>query len=186
MKKLFIGSLVAVFAFAMTINIAFADIQTGASSAAHNITVSLQVTSGISLMCYETGSATDTHTVTMPAIAEDGTSNDSATCNVRTNNSAGYNLDISGVGALASGGDQIAAYTGGAVWSVASNASAWGYQLDNGNWSGGATGLVGTYATETGDSGVDETIEFQAEVGTSYIQPTGTYTDTVTFTATTL
>lgn len=212
MKKLFLGLLVVMFM--MTMNVAFADVvntPTG-GPVAHNIDVELQVNAGIALMCYDNASGTTDHLVTMGAITQDGQSTGGAAkCNVRTNNNAGYSLAISGVEALVSGSNPadtipVIAATTPAAWSVPATESGWGYRLDDANSgiAGGATNwgtgtgygatplwsgsnqTLGTETAETSSTGSDNLIYFGAEVGTSKIQQTGLYTDTVTFTATTL
>jgi len=112
---------------------------------------------------------------------------------------------------MASGGDTIAAYTPAApnvpeIWSVAGAASEWGGHMGassttvntttwgaldtyaGGKWLNVVTGStfeVANRATETSAGGDSEIVFFGAEVGASKFQPTGTYTVSVTMTATT-
>jgi len=141
------------------------------------------------------------------------TTNESS-CTVKTNNSTGYSLTYTSATPYLENadGDQIAAYTPAVAgtpetWSVASTASEWGARLkststtyDSTKWgtagtdtyaakwhnvtnSGGFT--VVSRSTETSSSGDTEIIQFGAEVGSSVLQPTGTYDVDVTITATT-
>lgn len=157
-----------------------------------------------------------TSTVTMNSITGTGAStiddNNRATCLVRTNNSVGYKLEwaASNVNML-SGTDQIGPYTPGStdvpeVWGIASNTSEWGGHLGSasdvkdtttwgtadsysgGKWLNIATSpfQIITSSSQTGYPGDNEYIYFGAEIGTSKLQPTGTYSGSVTITATTL
>lgn len=153
--------------------------------------------------------------VTMGSITGTGQSaltTNSTTCNIKTNNSAGYKLEwTAGTAAMTSGADTIGAYTPAApntpeTWSVAAAASEWGGHLGSASTTADTTtwGAADTYAggkwlnvatsayqivsrsDETTASGDDEIVYFGSEIGASKWQPTGTYTATVTFTATTL
>ena len=216
MKKLFIGSLVAVFMFAFTLNMALA------AADSDPIGVSLTVTSTIAINCSEslvTNPSDNGGTVTMAPIAGYGQSaqvgsENEQVCRVRTNNGNGYSLAIKDADAtttLTSPSDTIAVITSGTTpttWSVGAGTSGWGYRLKSG--SAASTGtyatawgaddtyagkyaavsasdvLIGEYTQETDNTGNDSTLKFGAEINATKIQATGTYTDTVTVTATTL
>jgi len=138
----------------------------------------------------------------------------STTCKVITNNSAGYKLEWkAGTAAMTNANsDTIAAYTPTSLtvpetWSIAPTASEWGGHLgalsttpDTTTWGAADTYAGGKWlqvndaagyeiirrTTDTLSSGDNEIIFFGAEVGSGSFQPTGTYTVTVTMTATTL
>ncbi|MDP1619465.1 MAG: hypothetical protein Q8M12_00530, partial [bacterium] len=203
MKKIFSSFLVVAMmlaAMGMVSNSA------NAATADDTINVNMDVLSTITMAC--------TDTVTMGAITGTGTSalgTNLATCNVKTNNTAGYKLDwetgtVSMTNATA---DTIAGLAAGttavpATWAVDAAASGWGARLstastdDDAKWSGAddytgawaavpaAAETVVSRATETAQAGSDEIIVFGAEVGSNKWQPTGTYSTSVTMTATTL
>lgn len=140
-------------------------------------------------------------------------SNNEASCNVITNNSDGYKLDWSASKADMEdiNSDTIGAYTPASTntpetWNVNANDSEWGARLkststdaDTSTW-----GATDTYAggkwlnvdisnyeiversTETDPAGSSEILQFGAEIGANKLQPTGTYTVSVTITAVTL
>jgi hypothetical protein len=160
--------------------------------------------------------------VTMGSITGFGKSDlttNSATCNVRTNNTGGYKLDWQASSESMSNvdADLIGAYTPVVsstpeVWDIEFNESAWGARLSSAStyynatqWgvddtSGTAYGTTAKWlnvaadtpynfiqkTSETTAAGDNEVIEFGAEIGSSKIQPSGTYGVTVTITATTL
>jgi len=127
-----------------------------------------------------------------------------------TNNSGGYKLELqASAAALTSGSDTIAAYTPAVAdtpetWSVATTASEWGARLKSTstdaaaewgtdttaekwlNVNNAAVRQIVSRTTETDAAGSAETVAFKAEVGSSKLQPTGSYTVNVTATATTL
>lgn len=198
-----IGVLVSFLAY----NILFFN-TVSAAVASDTATVNLSVGTTISI--------TSPSDVTMGAITGTGQSaltTNSATWNVKTNNSAGYSLAWQASAAtMASGADTIAAYTPAVadtaeVWSVGASASEWGGHLGSASttvntttwgaadtYGGGkwlnvkntAAFTIATRSTETSASGDDEIVYFGAEVGSTATQPTGTYTVDVTMTATTL
>lgn len=126
---------------------------------------------------------------------------------VSTNNSTGYNLSLADSDAtttLTSGGNSITAHTGtfAAPTTLADNS--WGYRVDNsGTFGAGPTAaqtnqanLTGTWAgvpasgapqqlksTSTTASADATNVWYGVKVDTT--QPTGVYTDSVTYTATT-
>ncbi len=143
--------------------------------------------------------------VTMaPNITGTGTSTGTVDWTVTTNNSAGYKLEIeaSAGPALTSGGDSVADYTEATpgtpeAWSVASSDSEFGFTASGtdseAKYSAGTLyeGFSGTskiqVATASAETvGTATTIDLKTEVGASKFQPTGTYTATITATATTL
>ena len=179
---------------------------TSATDDTDPVVVNLSVSGTISISC--------TTPITMSSITGTGQStmgtSNRSTCTVITNNSAGYDLKwiSNGTGTMLSGSDSIAAYTPAVAdtpetWSVAGSASEWGGHLGStsttvdtgvwgaadtyagGNWLNIATTnrTIATLNTET--TGDTEYIYFGAEVGASKSQPTGTYTNTVTMTAST-
>ena len=160
------------------------------------VTVNLTVSGTISL-----SSPAD---VTMsPAITGTGSSTGTAQWTVTTNNSAGYKLEVeaSASPAMVSGSDTFADYTEGVAgtpetWSVAAADSEFGftasgtdaeskYNTDLYEGFSGATKIqVASANAET--TGTATTVGFKAEVGASKSQPTGSYSATITATATTL
>jgi hypothetical protein len=158
-------------------------------------------------------------TVNMGTITGTGQSaltTNEADCNIKTNNSSGYQLSWQASAAYMenSNGDRINGYTPASpatpeVWSVEASASEWGARVkstsdDPDLTSGAIWGSTGdTYSgrflnvsttsftvanrnTETAQAGSNETILFGAEIGSNKFQPTGTYTTGVVMTATTL
>ena len=180
-----------------------------AASASGGFCVNMSVNAIIGLSCTPS-------TVTMGSITGTGQSaltNNYTDCHVITNNSSGYKLDWKATtAALANANsDTIAAYGPASTgvpetWSVDTAASEWGGHLGSASTSVNTTtwGGADTYAggkwlniatsdfqiasrsTETTSTGDSEIIYLGAEIGTTKWQPTGTYTDTVTITATTL
>ena len=151
---------------------------------------------------------TTSGTVTLGALTPNATgtqsiSNDTVT--VDTNNSAGFTLTLNDADAtvtLASGGNSFAATSGSPGTPIALANNTWGWRVDGLSAFGAgpsgaannaapsaltfaampATGSPFTIAT-TAATGSDVTeVWYSARANTS--QPTGTYTDTVTYTAT--
>jgi len=131
----------------------------------------------------------------------------SDTVSVSTNDSAGYTLQIADSDAtntLVSGGNSIAATTGTQASPVAQAANSWGYRVDSvGGFGAGPTSSASNAAisgtikfapvpvaaspntlktTAVTASNDTTTVWYGVAVNTS--QPSGTYTDTVTYTAT--
>ena len=160
-----------------------------------------------------------TDQVTMGPITGDGQSDlatNTATCNVRTNNSNGYKLEwLASTPAMISNSnpaDTISSYspispTTPEPWSINAADSEWGAKLKtgsttydaptwgsqdtytNGNWlniSSSSPYQFISRPSETLESGDDESILFGAQVGADHIQPSGTYEAQVTITATSL
>lgn len=171
-------------------------------------------TAAVNLTVGSTISITAPADVTMGSITATGQSaltTNSATWNVKTNNSAGYSLAWQASSAtMASGADTVAGYTPSSagvpeVWSVATAASEWGAHLGSAStvvntttWGSADTYGAGKWlnvnnaapftiaSSSAATVGDDEIVYFGAEVGSSKSQPTGTYTVNVTMTATTL
>ena len=160
-----------------------------------------------------------TDLVTMGPITGDGQSDlatNTATCNVRTNNSNGYKLEwLASTPTMISNSnpaDTISSYspispTTPEPWSINAADSEWGAKLKtgsttydaptwgsqdtytNGNWlniSSSSPYQFISRPSETLESGDDESILFGAQVGADHIQPSGTYEAQVTITATSL
>ena len=140
-------------------------------------------------------------------------SNNRTTCTVITNDSGGYKLDWKAATAsmVNANSDTIAAYTPTTAstpetWSVGATDSEWGGHLgassttvntttwgsadtyDGGKWLNIATSdfQIASRSSETSSSGDNEVIFFGGQIGANKFQPTGTYTNTVTLTATSL
>ena len=140
--------------------------------------------------------------------------NNDVNCNIITNNSSGYTLSFaSSTPELKnSNNDTIHSYTPQATstpetWSVSTADSEWGARLisssstyDPTTWGTAGTDdytakwyavtnqnnfILANRSTETAQTGDSQIIRFGAEIGSSKFQPTGTYTDNVTFTAVT-
>ena len=148
-------------------------------------------------------------TINIGTIAGTGQQTGSGTYTVITDAAAGYTLAWQAASAtMISGSDTVAAFTPASAnvpdtWSVASTDSEWGSRVrssstdtaaewgtDNSTdkWLNVATSsrTVVTRSSRTSLSGSDEILQFRAEVGSTKIQPSGTYTVTVTLTATSL
>ena len=176
----------------------------------------LDINATISISCDDTVTmATITGTGYSGSVTGPGATNE-ADCNIKTINSAGYQLAWQASTSYMenTNGDRIGAYTPATsdtpeVWSVEASMSEWGARVKSsstdpdltagaiwgitGDTYGGRFLNVGTSsftvanrATETDQTGSNETILFGAEIGSNKFQPTGTYTTSVTMTATTL
>lgn len=136
----------------------------------------------------------------------------SDTVTVSTNKSNGYNLGIADSDAttdLTSGGNSLTAHTGTKTTPTALNNGTWGFAVENGTTGIGTNGFDASYSTESSSttstskwagmpasgspmmikttastaSSDTTTVWFAARVGIT--QPTGVYTDQITYTATT-
>ena len=140
-----------------------------------------------------------------PDIEETGSAIGSATWNVKSNNINGWKLEVnaSAAPAMRDGGNSFADYTETVAgtpetWSVNAADSEFGFNASGTyaetEFSGSKyLGFDGTNriqvahrAAASGGSGDDTTVNFQAEVGSGHNQPLGTYTATITATASTL
>lgn len=145
--------------------------------------------------------------VTMaPEIVETGSATGSTTWTVETNNSDGWKLELeaSASPAMTSGGNSFADYTETVAgtpeaWSVADANSEFGFsaggsyagsEYSNGTLFEGFEGtseiLVAQDNEPTPGGGAEVDVNFKAEVGSSKDQLSGTYSATITATATTL
>jgi L,D-peptidoglycan transpeptidase YkuD (ErfK/YbiS/YcfS/YnhG family) len=130
----------------------------------------------------------------------------SDTVTVSTNDSAGYTLTLgetTSATALTSGGNTIAASSGSQASPVAETASSWGYRVDSlGGFGAGPTSAASNQAisstkfaaipasgspntlvtTSSTASGATTTVWYGLAVNTSV--PSGTYSNSVTYTAT--
>lgn len=170
-----------------------------AGAATGNTTISTTIAAVISVTSNGTVSADVTPTVS----GAQTTSSD--TVSVTTNDSAGYTLkleDADATTALASGGNTIMATSGTPASPAALTAGKWGWRIDSlGGFGAGptsplASGAIGslTYAgipaggspatlkTTATTASADITTVWYS-VAASATQPTGVYTDTVTYTA---
>lgn len=140
-----------------------------------------------------------------PDIEETGTATGSVTWNVKTNNSDGWKLELSADTnpAMQDGANSFANYTEVVsstpeAWLVDSADSEFGFNASGdyaeSKFSGskymGFNGLtktqVASRAAPSSGEGDDTTINFKVEVGSSHNQPLGTYSATITATASTL
>jgi hypothetical protein len=177
--------------------ILFAPVVAGAATS--NTTVSTTIAAVISVTSSGTVSADVTPTVS----GAQTTSSD--TVSVTTNDSAGYTLKLEDADAtttLASGGNTITATSGTPASPVALTAGKWGWRIDSlagfgsGPTSPLSSGVIGavTYAampasgspttlkTTAATASADTTTVWYS-VAANATQPTGVYTDTVTYTA---
>lgn len=211
MKKL--GILMIVFALFAGVSLVNAASQLNETDGDAQVTipVTLDINSTISLTCTDAidmAAIAGTGTSDFTAIGDPNT----ATCNVSTNDADGYSLTWQASDAVMTDadGDTIAGLTAGtpvapAVWPVTATESGWGANVtgtdavgsfaaadyDAGTaWSAVSAASpveIATRGTETpGFTGIDTTIIFGAEVGANHWQPTGTYSNVITMTATTL
>jgi len=193
-------SLLVMFIFFLQISFSFWEKAGGlvAGSADSSIKVSVDVVPSISI---DSPSDVDLS----PNIQETGSATGSATWNIKTNNSNGWKLEVSALDtpAMKSGSDSFADYTEGTpgtpeTWSISSSDSEFGFGASgsyadasfSGNKYLGFDGSnriqVAHRNAQAGGSGDDTTVNFKAEVGSGHNQPDGTYSATVTATATTL
>lgn len=206
-KKTFSFSLATLLIAALT----FAIVEpatTEAVTATDNVVITLNVTSGVSI----TSPADASMSVALGV--SQNTAVGTTTWNVKTNSSSGYTLTVQATStpAMSSGSNSILDYQTGTpnTWTATSGFayfgySAYGTDTPTGTWGTGSTcstggpntisttlkykGLttsgvqVSTRASTTTTSGVDTTVCYAVEQNGSYI-PSGTYTATVTATAT--
>ena len=192
-KKLlaFASSLVAVLLLPITVF---------AATDSENTTINANIASVISV------STSSTVALNVTPVSGGSQTSASDTVSVSTNNSAGYTLTLANADAtttLVNGGNTIAAHAGtqGTPTALANNS--WGYRVDSiGGFSTGgavennvtsssityagvpATGAPNTIKTTAATaSGDTTTVWYAVKADTS--KPNGTYSDTVTYTATT-
>lgn len=177
-----------------------------AASSTANTTINVAVGSVISV---STGS---TVAISLTPTSGGVVSSSSDTVTVSTNNSTGYNLGVSDSDAtttLANGGNSFTAGTGTKTAPVALANNTWGFAVASGTTGIGTNGFDASYSAETNNassatkwagmpaSGSPVMIKTTATTATSdtttvwyaakatTAQPNGTYTGTVTYTATT-
>lgn len=175
---------------------------TAAGAATTSTTINSAISSVISVF---TSNGTVTANVTPTGAGAQTIASDTLT--VSTNNTAGYTLQIADSDAtttLASGSDTIPASSGTQGTPVAQSANTWGYRVDGlGGFGAGPTSgqssaaISGTIkfagmpansspntikTTATTASNDTTTVWYGVAANTS--QPTGTYSDTITYTAT--
>ncbi len=183
---------------------------TSTTAAAVSDVVTLNVTNEISLTC-----PTATSLGSLSGLTGGAASNTSS-CNVKTNDSAGYSLTVNATNtpALISGSNTISDHpstTPQYTWALNSTASSTfgfavsstdavaafkndgsacntGSTIDNTHCFRGFVGStpisVASKNSATNGAGVDTVLNFKAEIGTTAVQPSGTYTATIVVTAT--
>jgi hypothetical protein len=164
-----------------------------------SVTVSVNVTETISINA-------PSDITLMPEIVETGSATGNTTWIVETNNADGWKLELNASvsPAMSNGGNNFADYTETTSgipesWNIASNSSEFGFSVggsyagweySDGNLYEGFDGsnkiLVAQDSGTTPGGGAEVDVYFKAEVGIDKIQPSGTYTATITATATTL
>ena len=206
-KKIIALSIVAVF-FIQTIYMTYEPGVVSAATAPDSVIVTLTVDSGVSI----TSPADVTMAPNMGAAVNGSIG--SAIWNVKTNRAAGYTLGVmaSAAPALVSGGNSFADYQTGAptAWSLPATSyqfgySAFGTDVPTATWGTGAgcgsagaplgtmkykgftttNSVVATKAAVTTPAGENTTVCFAAAQNGVYA-PSGTYTATITATATEL
>jgi hypothetical protein len=178
-----------------------AGIPIAASAVSGNTTVNATVNSIISVTTVSPVS------VSLTPTAGGVVSSSSDTVTVNTNNSAGYNLTLADTDAntsLVSGANSITAHTGTQTTPTALANNTWGYRVvgvggfgataysvesnnssSTSTWAGvPASGSPVTLKT-TGTTATDDITTVYYGVKATASKPSGTYTDTVTYTATT-
>ena len=167
------------------------------ANAANTTTVNAVVSSGISI----TTSGTVNLAITPTSAGSYTSASDTVT--VGTNNALGYNLKIKGATTtLASGGNTLAAVSGTfASPSASMGVNQWGYRVDglgtfgagpttaqtnqaslSGSWAGVTTADVQIKSTSSANASDTTTVFYGASADLS--KPSGTYTNTITYTAT--
>ena len=195
------GLRVAAISTLSGILVASSPVLASAVSQTASTTVNATVSSVISM------STSTTVAVNLTPTAGGVVSSASDTVSVSTNNTAGYVLTLADADSttnLVSGGNTIGAHTGTQASPTALAANTWGYRVVNvggfgsgaysaeanntsstSTWagmpaSGSANTLKSTASTASGDT---TTVWYGVKVNST--KPAGTYTDTVTYTATT-
>lgn len=147
--------------------------------------------------------------VSLGSIVSSGQATASGSWVVKTDSPNGYSLSWTAASATMSDGTHtLAAYAPGTpnvpeTWSVSVSAAAWGGRLSSRStdtaaewgtdgstdkWLNVATSsrTIVTRSSSTATQGSTEIIAFRSQIGTSYIQPSGAYSVTITLTATAL
>lgn len=183
------------------LGVAFTPVIASAASSSANTVINANIGSTISVT-----TATPV-TINLTPTAGGVVSSASDTVSVSTNNATGYTLTLADNDAttnLVSGSDTIAAHTGTQASPTTLTNGRWGYRVDGvggfgagptsaetnnasstTTWAGvPATGSPNTLKTTSTTASNDQTtVWYGVRVNTT--QPNGTYTDTVTYTATT-
>ena len=189
-----------------TLGIIFAPAMAGAASNTANTTVSATVGDTISI---STGS---TVSFSLTPTAGGVVSSSSDTVTVSTNRTAGYNLTVADADAtttLVSGGNTFTASSGSKTTPVTLTAGTWGFAVANGTTGIGTNGFDASYTAETNNasstskwagmpatgspmmlkttaaSATNDTTTVWYAAKATTAQAGGTYTDSVTYTATT-
>lgn len=189
------------YGFAAVLLLSVLVLPTVAGAATASTTISSAISSVISVF---TSNGTVTANVTPTGSGAQTIASDTIT--VSTNDSLGYTLQLADADAtttMTSGSDTLAASTGTQTTPVAQSANTWGYRVDGvggfgaGPTTGQSSGVIGALkfagipasgtpntlkTTATTASNDTTTVWYGVAANTS--QPTGTYSDTVTYTCT--
>lgn len=174
-----------------------------AATAATSVTVSWPINSYISI--------SQPSNLNMPAVAgTGGTSEGTVAWTVGTNSLLGYSLTTAAntTPAMTGGGYNIPDYSPAVpntpeLWSITASQAAFGFSAEGastpaGTWGTPSTPGSGKYRGFNGATGIQiasrilpvaseaTTVYFKGEIGTSYMQPSGTYSASITTTASTL
>lgn len=185
----------SIFGLAVTPVVASAASQTA------NTTINANVGSAISI------TTSTTVTVNLTPTAGGVVSSSSDTVTVNTNNATGYNLTLADSDTntnLVSGGNNIAAHSGTFASPTVLSNNTWGYRIvgvggfggtaysgeanqgsSTSTWAGVPSSASPTTVKTTGTSASNDTTTVWYGVNATSSQPNGTYSDTVTYTATT-
>lgn len=185
----------SVFGLAITPVVASAASQTA------NTTINANVGSAISI------TTSTTVTINLTPTAGGVVSSSSDTVTVNTNNATGYNLTLADSDTntnLVSGGNNIAAHSGTFASPTTLANNTWGYRIVNAGgfgagaysgetnqasststWAGVPSSASPTTVKTTGSSASNDVTTVWYGVNATSSQANGTYTDTVTYTATT-
>lgn len=190
----------------VAVGVATSPITVSAASQNSNTTINATVNEVISM------STSGTVSLTLNPAGSGVVSSASDTVSVTTNKANGYNLSVADNDAtttLVSGANTLTASSGTKTAPVALTNGTWGFAVASGTTGIGTNGFDASYSAESSStsstskwagmpatgspmmikttattaSADTTTVWFAAKVATS--QPTGTYTDTVTYTATT-
>ena len=189
------------YGFAATLLLSVLVLPTVAGAATASTTINSAISSVISVF---TSNGTVTANVTPTGSGAQTIASDTIT--VSTNDTLGYTLQLADSDAtttMASGSNTLAASTGTQTTPIAQTVNTWGYRVDGvggfgaGPTSGQSSGAIGALkfagvpasgtpntlkTTATTASNDTTTVWYGVAANTS--QPTGTYTDTVTYTCT--
>ena len=171
-----------------------------AASDSANTTINANIGSSISI------SSNGTVSISVTPTAGGVVSSASDTVTVSTNNTSGYALSLADADAvtnLVSGGNNIAAHSGTHASPTALTGNSWGYAVAGGTfdssyspaesnngsstskWAGMPASGSGDTIKTTGTTASGDTTTVWYGVRATSAQPNGTYSDTVTYTATT-